>query len=162
MPTVRVVAATSVPPERVLAAAHDFSERRQKVFPAVSTGRLEVHELGETSADVTEGTRAGPIVNWERCRYDWSQPGVVTAPVTDSNVYDPAASSWEIRATPKDGGSQVEMAWIREFRSGPRGAFFGFLFARVGQRLFGKYARDVLANLEKLDADAPCLFGDSR
>jgi Polyketide cyclase / dehydrase and lipid transport len=154
VPTVRVVAATSVPPERVLAAAHDFSERRQKVFPAVSTGRLEVHELEETSADVTEGTRAGPLVNWERCRYDWSQPGVVRAPVTDSNVYDPAASSWEIRATPKDGGSQVEMAWIREFKSGPRGAFFAFLFGRLGDRLFGKYARDVLENLEKLDADA--------
>jgi len=66
----------------------------------------------------------------------------------------PAASSWEIRATPKDGGSQVEMAWIREFKSGPRGTFFAFLFGRLGDRLFGKYARDVLENLEKLDQDA--------
>jgi len=155
VPTVRVVAETSVPPERVLAAAHDFSERRERIFPAVSTKRLEVHELGETSADVTEGTRAGPIVNWERCRYDWSQPGVVKAPVTDSNVYDPSASSWEIRATAREGGgSRVEMAWIREFKSGPRGSFFGFLFGRIGERLFGKYARDVLGNLEKLDRGA--------
>jgi hypothetical protein len=155
VPTVRVVAATSVQPERVLAAAHDFSERREQVWPAVSAKRLEVHELGDMSADVTEGTRAGPVVNWERCRYDWSQPGVVTAPVIDSNVYDPAGSSWEIRATAReDGGSEVEMVWIREFKSGPRGAFFGFLFGRIGERIFGKYARDVLKNLERLDADA--------
>jgi hypothetical protein len=46
------------------------------------------------------------------------------------------------------------MAWIREFKSGPRGSFFGFLFGRIGERIFGKYARDVLKNLEKLDADA--------
>jgi polyketide cyclase/dehydrase/lipid transport protein len=152
VPTVRVVVETSVPPERVLEAAHDFSERREEIFPAVSTGRLEVHELGETFADVTEGTRAGPIVNWERCRYDWSQPGVVTAPVVDSNVYDPAASSWEIRATVSEGGgTRVEMAWIREFKSGPRGSVFGFLFGRFGEHIFGKYARDVLKNLEKLE-----------
>jgi hypothetical protein len=155
VPTVRVVAETSLAPERVLEAAHDFSDRREQVWPAVSVDRLEVHELGDMSADVTEGTRAGPVVNWERCRYDWSQPGVVTAPVTDSNVYDPAGSSWEIRATAReDGGSKVEMAWIREFKSGPRGSFFGFLFGRIGERIFGKYARDVLKNLEKLDADA--------
>jgi hypothetical protein len=152
VPTVRVAAETSVPPDRVLSAAHDFSERREKIFPAVSTKRLQVHDTGETSADVTEGTRAGPIVNWERCRYDWSQSGVVTAPVTDSNVYDPAGSSWEIRATAReDGGSKVEMAWIREFKSGPRGTIFGFLFGRIGERVFGKYARDVLENLEQLE-----------
>jgi Polyketide cyclase / dehydrase and lipid transport len=155
VPTVRVVAETSLPPDRVLEAAHDFSARREQVWPAVSVKRLEVHELGDMSADVTEGTRAGPVVNWERCRYDWSQPGVVTAPVTDSNVYDPAGSSWEIRATAReDGGSKVEMAWIRQFKSGPRGSFFGFFFGRIGERIFGKYASDVLKNLEKLDADA--------
>jgi hypothetical protein len=145
VPTVRVVAETFVPPDRVLAAAHDFSERREKIFPAVSTKRLQVHD--------TEGTRAGPIVNWERCRYDWSQPGLVTTTVTDSNVYDPAASSWEIRATENErGGSRVEMAWIRKFKSGARGSFFGFLFGRIGERIFGKYARDVLGNLERLDS----------
>jgi hypothetical protein len=153
MPTIRAVAETSVPPDRVLAAAHDFSERRERIWPAVSDRRLLVHELGEAFADATEGTRAGPIVNWERCRYDWSRPGLVTATVTDSNVYAVPESSWEIRATAKeDGGSRVEMVWIREFRPGPRGAFFNFLFGRVGDRLFGKYAKDVLANLEGLEA----------
>ncbi len=155
MPTINVAIETSLPPDRVLYAAYDFSERRAQVWPAVSMKRMEVHELGDASADVTEGTRAGPVVNWERCRYDFSQPGSVTATVTDSNVYDPSASSWKITATPRDGGgSKVEMVWIREFRPGPRGAVFGFLFGRVGERVFGKSARDALANLEQLEADA--------
>ena len=117
MSTVRVSHHSPLSPDRVLAAAADFSERRAEVFPAVSVERMEVHELGDTSADVTEGTRAGPIVNWERCNYDWSQPGSVKADVTDSNIYDPDGSSWELTAIPQDGGSHVEMIWEREFKS---------------------------------------------
>jgi hypothetical protein len=137
----------------VLAAAHDFSERRETTFPAVSSRRLKVHDQQNSEADVTEGTRAGPIVNWERCRYDWSAPGCVKATVTGSNVYKPSVSYWEIKATLDGGGSRVEMTWAREFTSGPRGSFFGFLFGRIGGRIFNKYARDVLVNLEKLESD---------
>lgn len=59
-----------------------------------------MHEPGEDWADVTEGTPAGIGINWERCHYDWSQPGIVTATVLDSNVYGTPGSGWEIRATP--------------------------------------------------------------
>jgi hypothetical protein len=136
----------------VLQAAHDFSERRAQVFPAVSVERLEVHEVDKTSADVTEGTPVGPFgVNWERCRYNWSQPASVTASVTDSNVYEPAGSSWEIKATANDAGSRVEMIWVREFRMSARGRTFGTLFRFFGKPIFGRYARDVLKNLEELE-----------
>jgi Polyketide cyclase / dehydrase and lipid transport len=151
MPTIRVTADSSVPPERVLAAAHDFSARRADVFPAVSVERMEVHELGDTSADVTEGTSTGIGDNWERCRYDWSQPRSVTATVTDSNVYAVPGSSWEITAAPRDGGSHVEMVWMREFGGHLRGRVFGTAFALLGNRLFAKYCRDVIGNLEKLE-----------
>ena len=151
MPTIRVALQSSLAPERVLQAAYDFSERRAEVWPAVSVPRLTVHDRGDTWADVTEGTRAGPVVNWERCRYDWSQPGSVTAPVTDSNVYAFPASSWEIKATPTENGSHVEMIWVREFKPGPRGRLFGTLFRVVGKRLFTRYARDVLTNLERIE-----------
>jgi hypothetical protein len=73
--TIRVLAETSVAPERVLFAARDFSDRRAEIFDAVSVPKLKVHELGSASADVTEGTSAGIGDNWERCDYDWSQPG---------------------------------------------------------------------------------------
>jgi len=87
MTTIHTVTSSPLPAARVLEAAFDFSDRRAQVFPAVSLDYLEVHELGDSWADVTEGTRAGIGINWERCRYDWSQPGSVTATVTDSNVY---------------------------------------------------------------------------
>jgi hypothetical protein len=149
--TVRVVCQSCVPPERVLAAARDFSERRSEVFPAVQLDRLVVHSEAETTADVTEGTRSGPIVNWERCDYDWSTPDVVLADVTDSNIYEPEGSRWEITATARDGGSTVVMTWIREFQRSPKGRFFNFVFNRFGQRLFDKYGNEIVANLEQLD-----------
>lgn len=153
MPTIHVVSETSLPPKRALEAAHDFSARREDVFPAVSVEHMTVHELADTSADVTEGTPVGPLgINWERCRYDWSQPDSVTAQVTDSNVYEPEGSSWEIKATEKDGGSRVEMTWVRQFKGNAKGRFFGTLFRVVGKPIFRKYARDTLQNLEQLHA----------
>src|SRR5690242_11290623 len=116
MTTIHITTTSALSPERVLAAGYDFSARRPKVFPAVRTAHMEVHEIGATSADVTEGTPAGIGVNWERCDYDWSKPGSVLATVTDSNVYEPHGSSWELRATPAKTGSNVEMIWIRNFK----------------------------------------------
>jgi hypothetical protein len=154
MPTVRIVDESSLPPERVLAAAHDFSERRPRIFSAVQAKYFEVHSTGEHSADVTEGTRTGPMYNWERCDYDWSKPDSVLADVKDSNVYDPDGSWWELKATPKEGGSRVEMIWERKFRRTPKGRFLNFVFKRAGNRLFGKYAREIIENLEKVEAGA--------
>ena len=151
MPTVRVVCQCSLPPERVLAAACDFSERRSKIFSAVQLDRLVVHSQAETTADVTEGTRSGPIVNWERCDYDWSQPDLVVADVTDSNIYEPEGSSWEITAIASESGSTVVMTWIREFQRTPKGRFFNFVFNRFGQRLFEKYGNEIVENLELLE-----------
>ena len=155
MPSHRVVEETVVPADRVLYAARDFSARRAEVFPAVSVELMEVHAQTDTTADVTEATSVGPFgTNSERCRYDWSQPGAVLAEVIDSNVYEPSASRWEIKAAPSDGGSRVEMTWTRGFKRNPRGLFFGTLFRIAGKPLFGKYARDVLRNLEQLEQRA--------
>jgi hypothetical protein len=147
--TVHIVAHSSLPPERVLEAGCDFSPRRGKVFSAVQPKYFILHEVGETTADVTEGTRAGPIVYWERCRYDWSQPGVVRAKVIDSNIYDVLPSLWELRATADEDGSRVEMIWVRAFNRRPKGRIFGFAFRHFGEKLFGKYVREIIGNLEQ-------------
>jgi hypothetical protein len=153
MPTIRVVAETSLSPDVVMNAAHDFSERRAEIFPAVELEHFEVHELSTTSADVTEGTKTGPFgTNWERCRYGWPEPNAVRAPVTDSNVYEPSGSSWEIVASPQGSGSRVEMTWERQFQRGARGRIFGTAFRLVGRPIFGRYARQVLKNIETLEA----------
>jgi polyketide cyclase/dehydrase/lipid transport protein len=149
--TIRVVTDSALAPGQVLEAAHDFSERRAAIFPAVEIERLEVHENATSTAEVTEGTGVGPLgANWERCRYDWSQPDKVTAIVVDSNVYAFPGSSWEITAKPKGDGSEIEMTWIREFNHRPRGLLFGTAFRAIGNRMFRKYARDVVDNLERV------------
>jgi hypothetical protein len=75
----------------------------------------------------------------------------VKAIVTDSNVYAVPGSSWELRATPIEDGSHVEMIWTREFAGGPRGAIFGALYRLVGKPIFARYARTVLDNLQNLE-----------
>jgi hypothetical protein len=100
-----------ISPERVLAAARDFSERRADRWPDVHVEYLHVHELGETFAEVTEGNPSEVGFMWERLRYDWSQPGSVKATVVDSNVFHPG-STWELRARPSNGGSLVEIIGI--------------------------------------------------
>jgi hypothetical protein len=152
MTTIHITTHSRLSSERVLAAGHDFSARRAEIFPAVPTQHMEVHELSETSADVTEGTPAGVGVNWERCWYDWSHPGSVKATVTHSNVYQPANSSWELRATPAEGGSEVEMIWIRHFTHEARGRIFGTLFRLLGKPIFTRQARLTVRNLERVEA----------
>jgi len=154
MTEIRVVTDSPLPAERVLAAARDFSLRRAKVFPAVRIEHFEVHDLGDDWADVTEGTPAGIGINWERCHYDWSQPGSVKATVTSSNFYAVPDSSWELHATPTDAGSQVEMIWRRKFTSSSRGRIFGTLFRLIGKPIFGRYARQTLENLCQLEQPA--------
>ena len=151
MTTIHITTHSRLAPERVLAAGYDFSARRAEIFPAVSTPHFEVHELNQTSADVTEGTPAGVGINWERCRYDWSQPGSVKAIVTNSNVYQPARSSWELRATPAKSGSNVEMIWIREFTHNARGRIFGTLFKLIGKPIFTREAKHTITNLERVE-----------
>jgi hypothetical protein len=140
----------SLPPARVLEAAHDFTDRRRDVFPAVEAEHFELHSMADQHADVTEGTGTGIGTNWERCRYDWSNVGSVTAAVTDSNVYAPG-SSWTIKSLAAPQGSHVEMAWARQFKHTSRGRLFGTLFRVVGRPMFRQYARQVIENIEALE-----------
>ena len=160
MPTITVTLETSLPPARVLAAAVDFSERRSEIFPAVESEHFTLHSTSGESADVTEGTGTGIGISWERCRYDWSESGRVTATVTDSNVYA-LPSAWELSATPTPTGSRVEMVWVRRFKHRPRGLLFGTAFRLVGRPLFRRYAKQIANNLERLYSDATDEGGSS-
>ena len=151
MRTITVSYDCSLPPHRVLEAAHDFTNRRSHVFPAVEAEHFEVHSLADEHADVTEGTGTGIGISWERCRYDWSNPGSVTAAVTDSNVYA-LGSSWTIIAVAAPQGSRVEMTWARGFKHTSRGRLFGTAFRLVGRPIFRNYARKIIDNLETLES----------
>lgn len=136
MPTISITshARSSASPAQVLVAAYDFSDRRERFCPNVSTKRLEVYAEGERFAAVTEGSMAAGVW-WERCRYDSSEPGVVTATVIDSNVYHPELSGFVWRARPRDGGgSDVEMTIYRKFKLSPRGLAATALYKPVPSR----------------------------
>jgi hypothetical protein len=53
---VTVSAETSASPEQVLPAAQDFCAHRAKKWPNVEAERIEVHERGNSWAEMTEGT----------------------------------------------------------------------------------------------------------
>lgn len=116
MPTVRVSEHSDLPPDVVLAAGRDFSDWRAERWPDVHLEYFQVHEIGETHAEVTEGN-PWPIVGhvWERLRYDWSDPHALRGVVIDSNIFKPG-STWELWASPEDGGSRVEIRALRRLR----------------------------------------------
>jgi hypothetical protein len=148
---VYVTAESAASPEQVLeAAGRDFSPRRSEVWSNVKQKQFALHESGDSFAEVTEGTWIAGVF-WERCRYDWSEPGSVKATVLDSNVFEPG-TTWELRASPRDGGSEVEMVMDRNFRRGVKGRIASTLNHLGGRRLFRWYLRTALAAIEKRSA----------
>lgn len=115
MPSVRVSEHSDQPPGVILAAARDFSNRRAEMWPDVHGEYLQVHEVGEDYAEVTEGNPWPIGYVWERLRYDWSEPQALRGTVIDSNLFKPG-STWELWATPEDGGSLVAIRAIRHLR----------------------------------------------
>ena len=116
------------------------------MWPDVHVDHLQVHEAGETVAEVTEGNPWPIGYVWERLRYDWSEPGRLTGTVTDSNLFKPG-SSWEIRATPINGGSRVELIGVRHLRGE------GLLLAPVfplglAKRTVAQHLRHFLSKVE--------------
>jgi hypothetical protein len=148
MVSVHVSAVTTAPPEAVLAAARDFSDERAKVWRNVRAGEIDVHDSGPAFAEVTE--RLAPARSfWERGRYDWSEAGCVRQTVVSSNVLEPG-STWELRATPHDGGgSDVEMSLQRVFLPTVRGRVGGALNHLGGHRGWASYLRKSLKAIEK-------------
>ena len=152
MPTVHVVDRSPVPHTRVLEAARDFSERRAEMWPDVHAEHLRVHEQGDTFADVTEGN-PWPIGHvWERLRYDWSEPGSLKGTVVDSNIFKPG-STWELRATPENGGSRVEVIGFRHLR-GIKGRLLAPFFPLgLARKTVADHLRHFLSVLEEESPD---------
>jgi hypothetical protein len=150
MPTVHVVDETTAAPERVLDAACDFSERRAEMWPDVHVEHLEVHEIGDRYADVTEGN-PWPIGHvWERLRYDWSEPGRLKGVVSDSNLFKPG-STWELQATAANGATRVEIVAVRHLR-GPKGRLLTPVFPLgLAKRVVADHLRHFLDEVEEQD-----------
>lgn len=138
---------TALPPERVLHAARDFSERRAELWPDVHIEHLEVHEAGETSAEVTEGNPWPIGYVWERLRYDWSEPGSVKGTVTDSNIFK-CGSTWEITATGDGDATRVEVIAVRHLKGFRGGLLWPFFPLGLAKRSVRDHLRRFLSKVE--------------
>ena len=136
---------TDVPAERLLAAAIDFSARRPEFWPNISRRLYNVHAVGETWADVTEGSDImGGI--WARERYDWSTAGVVRATVQDSNVFQ-TGGTWEIQVHPLEhGGSRIELTRARRGK-GLKGRVMEIMLAVAGRKVLSDGLQQTLQTL---------------
>lgn len=107
---------TSVSPERLLAAATDFSERRPDLWPTITRSRYRVLSLGDHTAETEEGT--APVHH--RYKYQWTDEGIVRATTVAATVMA-GGSIWEMRVRPRGGGGSkvqihVEMGFNGPFR----------------------------------------------
>lgn len=133
------------PPERFVAALTDFGPGRSEVWGNVDPANLVVHEQGDTWAEVTEGSTTGDI--WQRTRYDWSVPGVVTLDVVDSNAFG-AGSRWTYRLDPDgSGGTDIDLTIVR-VPTTAKGRVMDVVL-RLGGRLF--FSRDLRRSVKRLE-----------
>jgi hypothetical protein len=140
-------ATTSLTPDQVIAAAADFSDARERLWPNSKNKFLRVHDRGADFAEVTEGFRMVGVF-WERTRYDWSEPGTIRQTIIDSNVVGPR-STWELTAAPAADGSEVVMRLSREFRPSVTGRIGWTLNRIAGTWMWRSYLRRALAEAEK-------------
>jgi hypothetical protein len=144
---------TTVSPERLLAAATDFSERRPDLWPGISRRSYRVFSLGDHTADVEEGT--SPVHH--RYHYQWTDDGTVRAITTEATVMK-TGSVWEMRVRPRDGGGSIVQIHVE---MGFKGA--ARLLGPVVMRFYGggaaTYRKWFIRTLDVLEREAPVMQG---
>jgi len=144
MPRIEFSVETDLPPERVMAAATDFSDRRPDLWPNVSRRFYEVHDQGEGWCECTEGSDlAGGI--WARERYEWT-PNSIRATVVDSNIFKDG--TWELRVDPAGaGGSRVTVVNARTPKG--KGLLFAPMMMLTGKKMLAGHLRKTLDLVER-------------
>lgn len=113
MPKVEMVVDSRVPPATVREALLDFSPSRPNVWPGIYAPLYEVYDVGDTYADIREGSKALGGTIWAKEHYDWSDPETVTWTVQESNFCAPGSYvSARIAPTGSD-GSRIHVTWNR-------------------------------------------------
>lgn len=100
-------------PERVISAMTDFSERRPEIWPGLHPSLYEVHSVGNTWAEVKEGSKAPGMTVWAIEHYDWSVPGTVSWTIKESNLFAPGGRVSAQVDPGTGGGSRIHLTWNR-------------------------------------------------
>jgi hypothetical protein len=142
---------TDVAPETIRRALLDFSEQRPKRWPQLDPKTYQVHWVGETSAEVTEGSPFPKV--WSRERYDWSDPTTITWTAQESNFCMPGSHiSMDIRPLPT-GRSAVTVTWDRT-AANARGRVNLAVVRLGGRRLLRWATQKSLADIARSDNNA--------
>jgi len=95
---------SSMNPSEVMGVLTDFSPSRVEEWPSIDAEHFEVHERGDTWAEVTEGNSS----SFERARYEWDpSANRVTVTTRDSTPFGPGG--WVFQMTPQDDGTRVDV-----------------------------------------------------
>jgi hypothetical protein len=109
MPTVRLHMTSGLSAPQVMAVLTDFSAARPTLWPTIDAEHFEVHAVGDTWAEVTEGTASA----WERARYDWDpHRHRVTVTTHDSKVFGPGGG-WVFQLTPHGTTTKIDVELTR-------------------------------------------------
>jgi hypothetical protein len=135
---------TTATPEQYVAGLTDFGPGRAELFGNSADSYLEVHHVGATDADVTEGS--GGV--WERLHYDWSDPNHVVLTTTDSNAWG-GESGHTYTFTPNaDGTTDIDYLVVRDGKN-LKGRFFALVFKSVGR---GKLEKAFVNSVKAIEA----------
>ena len=107
MPHVEFDIDTELPPERVMGALLDFSDRRPSLWPGLNPKEYRVISIGDTMADIREGNSDSI---WAVERYDWSKRAEVTWWVKDSS-FSTSDSYVTAQFRYMGGGSRIHVIW---------------------------------------------------
>lgn len=128
MSTIHLHQTTTLTPEQYIAGLTDFGPGRSKLFANSADEYLEVHQLGRTEADVTEGS--GGI--WERLHYDWSDSQQVVLTTTDSNVWGGASGHTYTFTRRPNSATEIDVAVVREGKN-LKGWILGLVLRTIGR-----------------------------
>jgi len=119
--------------EQYVAGLTDFGPGRSKLFGNSADEYLKVHHLGQSEADVTEGS--GGI--WERLHYDWSDPNRVVLTTTDSNTWGgPSGHTYTFKRQP-NGTTDIDVVVVRDGKN-LKGWVLGFVLGTIGKGVLEK------------------------
>jgi hypothetical protein len=135
---------TTVTPEQYIAGLTDFGPGRAELFGNSADSYLEVHSMGATEADVTEGS-AGV---WERLHYDWSNPERVVLTTTDSNAWGGASGHTYTFTRNADGTTDIDYVVVRDGKNF-KGRFFELVSRTVGK---GKLEKAFVNSVKAIEA----------
>jgi hypothetical protein len=130
MTTLHFTRTTTATAQQLLEALTYFAPGRSALFPNSLDEFLTVHAWGDDCAEITEGGRG----TWERLHYDWSDPTMVIATTTNSNVWGGRSGHTYMFSPLPDGTTRVDVVAVREGKN-LKGLFLAALLASIGRKV---------------------------